>query len=101
MHVEERDMTGGRLLLIVFLLGATAPLTACVKSNAGAPTSFCTRCAVVESVVSRPVFMERRVVYDVTVRMDHGGRRLLTFDQPPNLRAGDRVRLSGDKVERG
>jgi hypothetical protein len=93
-------MTCGRLLLIVFLLGATAPLAACVN-NAGTPTSFCTRCAVVESVVSRPVFMERRAVYDVTVRMDHGGRRLLTFDQPPNLRAGDRVRLSGDKVERG
>jgi hypothetical protein len=94
-------MTAGRLLLIVLFLGAAAPLTACVKANPGAPTPFCTRCAVVESVVQRPAYMERRVVYDVMVRMDHGGRRLLTFDQPPRLRTGDRVRLTGDRVERG
>ncbi len=103
-------MTASRLVLVAVLLSCVAPLAACGQASAGIPERFparsafdlgaCTRCGAVESVVSRPLHMRGGAVYDVTIRMDHGGRRVLTFDRPPGLRAGDKIRISGDALER-
>ena len=103
-------MTAGRRVLSVALLSCVLPLAACGDATAGIPERFptrnafdlgaCMRCGAVEAVVSRPLHMRRGVVYDVTIHMDHGGRRVLTFDRPPGLRPGDKIRISGDALER-
>ena len=45
--------------------------------------------------------VRKRVVYDVTVRMEKDGtRRTLTFSQPPPLREGEKVQVTGNQIER-
>lgn len=41
-----------------------------------------------------------RTVYDIVVQMENGGVRRFTFGSDQSLRAGDRVRVSGDRVTR-
>ena len=45
--------------------------------------------------------MKKRLVYEVTVRMEKDNlRRLITFDTPPPLREGDKVEVTGNHIER-
>lgn len=45
--------------------------------------------------------MKKRVVYDVTVRMEKDGtKRVLTFDTPPDVHEGDKVEVTGNQIER-
>ena len=45
--------------------------------------------------------MKKRVVYDVTVRMEKDGTtRVITFTEPPALREGDEVKVNGKAIER-
>ncbi len=45
--------------------------------------------------------MKKRLVYEVTVRMEKdGARRVLTFDTPPPVREGDKVEVTGNQIER-
>lgn len=44
--------------------------------------------------------MNRRLVYDVTVRMESGEKRRLTFDVPPALSEGDEVEVTGNQIAR-
>ena len=44
--------------------------------------------------------MNKRLEYDVTVRMDDGARRVFTFDTPPELKQGDKVEVKGNVIER-
>ena len=41
----------------------------------------------------------RTVHYEVLVRLDSGGQRTVSFDNPPNYRVGDRVQLSGNSLQ--
>lgn len=41
---------------------------------------------------------ERSTVYDMNIRMENGENRIVTVASPGGLRAGSRVRISGDHV---
>ena len=44
--------------------------------------------------------LNKRLVYVVTVRMEKDGtRRVFNFDQPPPLKAGDDVKVTGNRIE--
>ena len=42
----------------------------------------------------------KTLLYDVTIRMDTGVKRTLTFDTPPPVREGDKVEVTGNAIER-
>ncbi len=42
----------------------------------------------------------RAPVYEVVVRMDSGEQRVMRFNSPPGVIAGDRVRVEGDRIIR-
>ena len=116
-------MTQARVGFIAMTLLGIAQLASC-QSALGARSavrSFCMYCGVVESVQPREVrpgigpgnalvahtltnglapMPQSRRVYDVIVRMEYGGRRLLTYDRPPPLRVGDKVEVTGTQVAR-
>jgi hypothetical protein len=116
-------MTQARVGLIAVTLLGIAQLASC-QSALGARSavrSFCMYCGVVESVQPRELrpgigpgnallahtlsnglapLPRSKVVYDVIVRMEYGGRRMLTFDRPPPLSAGDKVEVTGTQLAR-
>ena len=116
-------MTHARVGLVALAVLFIAQLASCQdgKRNASAARNFCMYCGVVETVSPRELrpgigpgnallsgtlanglapMPRSRVVYDVVVRMDYGGRRLLTYDNPPPLRAGDKVEVTGTQISR-
>jgi hypothetical protein len=116
-------MTHARVGFIAVTLLGIAQLASCQSALGARDTvrSFCMYCGVVESVQPRELrpgigpgnalvahtlatglapLPPSRVVYDVIVRMEYGGRRLLTYDRPPPLRTGDKVEITGTQIAR-
>lgn len=57
------------------------------------------RCGIVESVSRLDRGPWREAQYEVVVRTDEGGRRIVTYENSPPVRVGDAVRFAGDGLE--
>lgn len=79
------------------------PLLETAASAAAAKKAGCRNCGFV--LVVRAVEVsgegEKRKAYRVSVRMDDGSERTLSFAAQPPVTVGSRVRVNGNALERG
>jgi hypothetical protein len=79
------------------------PLLETAAAAASAKKAGCRNCGFVQVVRTVEVVGEgaKRQAYRVSVRMDDGTERTLSFAAQPSVTVGSRVRVNGNALERG